>query len=132
MSRYLHKGIREFNAEEISAANFGQIGFKILTGGGNVIGTDYFCKDHPLYTGAVGQSLLSDIVLFTSVKAIQDDAIVKLDTLKGSPFTDGAWGGLPGPSTAITILNSDIVHGTFDRIWVAQNDIVLAYIGKKQ
>ena len=124
MGRYLHRGIRELNSEELSAAAIGQGGFRIL--GNALSGKTYFCKNNPDYTLGLNNILLDDVEFFIAFKALTADAIIKAASLQGDDLTQtGLYAG-----AAITLLESDIVHGCFDKIFVTAGDVLLAHIGR--
>tara|TARA_R100000781_G_scaffold83771_1_gene51589 strand:- start:801 stop:1151 length:351 start_codon:yes stop_codon:yes gene_type:complete len=114
-----HKGIREFEAVELSGVALGQNGFKILSN------DEYECGVES-YSSVIG---FPDIKYFVAFKAINDDAVVEARSVTaGDDFTTNS--GVYNGSSAITILNGDIVYGAFDKIEVASGDYIIAYIGR--
>ena len=67
-----------------------------------------------------------DVEFFIAIKAIELPAAVKARSIIGDDFsTTGLFSG-----AVINIDESDIVHGNFDKIYVTQSDLVVAYIGR--
>ena len=110
-----HRGIREFTGEEMGNLATGQTGFKIIT-------------DATVECGVT--SGYTDIKYFVALKAIDVDAEVKARVFAGVDGDDLATDGDYSTGSALTIGNGDIVYGVFDKITVASNDYIIAYIGK--
>tara|TARA_R100000655_G_scaffold105963_1_gene154699 strand:- start:239 stop:619 length:381 start_codon:yes stop_codon:yes gene_type:complete len=124
MSRYIHRGIRELNGEELALASIGQAGFKILGDAG--AGKTYFCKNNPDYTAGANNILLEDVEFFVALKAVEDPALIKAACLQGDDFSQtGAYAG-----AVVTLIESDIIHGTFDKVFVTAGDLIIAHIGR--
>ena len=112
---YKHGGMREFNGEELGASSLGQCGFKMICPSGS---------DVEIECGVTAG--YENIKFFSSIKAVEEDAEVKCRSLIGDDFsTTGVYSG-----AVVTILESDIIHGTFDKITVTDGDKVIAYIGR--
>ena len=109
-----HKGIREFTGEELSGVALGQSGFKIISNAEVTCGTT---------------SGYENIKYFVALKAIDVDAELEARTCtKGDDLTTNS--GVYDGSSPITVLQGDIIYGAFDKIKVASNDYVIAYIGR--
>ena len=115
-----HKGIREFEPQELSSIALGQNGFHII-------------GDPSSITEArAGAGDYAGIEYWIAIKAIDNAAIVEARTLQGEGFTKDATKVYTGDvaNDGLSISNGDIVYGVFDRIQVASGDFVIAYIGK--
>ena len=111
LSGYPHQGMRELSGDEIASSSLGQSGFKIISN------TTVECGVTSGY---------EDIKFFIAIKAIEDNANVNARSLIGDDLSqNGVFSG-----TALTMIESDIIHGNFDKITVASGDYVLAYIGR--
>jgi len=112
---YEHKGMKEFNGEELGAASLGQTGFKMICPSGSDI--EVICGTTAGY---------ENIEFFVALKAMEDDAIIKCQSVIGDDFSaTGVYSG-----GMVTVLESDIIHGAFNKITVTDGDKVVAYIGK--
>ena len=114
-----HKGIREFEAVELSGVALGQNGFKVIGDPSSAV--EVTC-------GSGGTAGYTDINYFVAFKAVNDDAIVEARSVTGGDdFTTNS--GVYNGSSPITILNGDIVYGAFDKLDVTGGDYIIAYIG---
>ena len=119
-----HKGIREFQSEELSAIALGQNGFKIITNATVICGGDF------LLSGETATSGYEDINYFVALKVVDVDAEVEARSVTIGDDLTLASGGTADFSSAVSLVNGDIVYGAFDKIMVASGDYVVAYIGK--
>ncbi len=113
-----HKGLREFDASELSSIAIGQQGFHVV-GAGEV--------EAGVTAG------YENIAYWVGIKAIDDNSVVEARSLAdGSDFTKHATYIYQSNAAAsgIEITNGDIVYGAFDKIEVASGDFVLLYIGR--
>ena len=119
-----HKGIREFSGEELSGVALGQNGFKIITN------TTIICGGKFLRSGETATAGYEDINYFVALKAVDDDAEVEARSVTVGDDLTLASAGTANFSSPVSLVNGDIVYGAFDKIKVAVNDYVVAYIGK--
>ena len=119
-----HKGIREFEPQELSSIALGQNGFTIMNGYSSTIRT---------YEAGV-TSGLENIKYWVAIKAIDAAALVEARTLQGQGFTKDATKVYTGvvANDGLTISNGDIVYGCFDKIQIQADHHIIAYIGKLQ
>ena len=121
-----HKGIREFQSEELSAIALGQNGFKIITNATVICGGDF------LLSGETATSGYEDINYFIALKVIDDDAEVEARSVTlGDDLTLGS-GGTADFTSPATLVNGDIIYGAFDKIEVANVNYIVSYIGKNK
>lgn len=116
-----HKGVREFEPQELSSIALGQSGFHIIGDASSIT------------TATAGSGDYTDVQYWIAIKAIDNDAIVEASTLQGEGFTKDATKVYTGDvaTDGLSISNGDIIYGCFDTIQVASGDFVIAYIGKK-
>tara|TARA_R100000458_G_C8232315_1_gene213652 strand:+ start:535 stop:882 length:348 start_codon:yes stop_codon:yes gene_type:complete len=113
-----HKGIREFEPQELSSIALGQNGFHVLGAGGSITTVTAASKG---------------IKYWVAIKAVDNASVVEARTLQGEDFSKDAVGYDAGPDVAtdgLSISNGDIIYGCFDAIEIASGDFVIAYIGK--
>jgi hypothetical protein len=120
-----HKGIREFSGDESSNLFLGQRGFKIIGGDGGPI------------TAVAGAGDHTDVEYWVAIKAIDDggtgNAVIEARTLagaQGDDLTSASNQTYNDGSNTLVLGNGDIVYGCFDKIYVTDEDWVIAYIGK--
>mgnify|MGYP003149891328 CR=1 FL=1 len=118
-----HQGMREFSAEEISGVALGQNGFKILSNVDYICGGD-FLPDGETATGG------NSINYFVALKVVDADAEVEARSITdGDDLTTNS--GVFDGSSAVSLVNGDIIYGAFNRVEVASaSHFVIAYIGR--
>lgn len=112
-----HKGMTEFTGSELGAVSLGQNGFKIVSAATVECGVT---------------SGYEDIEYFVALKSIDDDAEVEARSITeyGDDLTTNS--GVYDGSSALTLVNGDIVYGAFDKVKVASGDYIIAYIGRQK
>ena len=116
-----HKGLREFGGDEIGALAIGQTGFVI-----QAPNTEITC----------GAGAYADIKYFIAIKCV--DAACEVEARRvapsGTDFTtdsNGVYQGTTSTSNNITIDNTDIIFGAFDKVVSKSGGgYLMLYIGK--
>lgn len=116
-----HSGLHEFSGDESSNLFLGQRGFKLIGAGTAQTKT---CGEGGDFT---------DIQYFVALKAVDVDCEVEARTFAGAQGDDlttnsGSVGTIG--DNPVTLGNGDIVYGCFDKVWVKEDDYIIAYIGK--
>ncbi len=108
-----HKGMREFTGEELSGVALGQNGFHVLAGDAEFTASGKGCE------------------YWIAIKAINGDANIEAQSVikDSDDFTTNS-GTYNSGSSAVELLNGDIIYGAFDKIDVASGHYVIAYIGR--
>ena len=114
-----HKGIREFDGQELSSVALGQNGFVMIPTGVTAV----------CWTG-----VWEGIEYFIALKAINADTEIEAVAITdGDDLSLNASGGayVYNGSSPVDVLNGDIIYGAFDRVKAANNTYVVCYIGKR-
>ena len=118
-----NQGIHTYEGSEVANIGIGQAGFDILSVNGH-----YVNEDDTVAGSCVGKHRRG----WVAFKALGGNVVIQAASNHGEDFTDnGAVPTFAGGGNGIQVLESDVVHGNFKKIYLESTSggVVLAYRG---